>query len=1215
MGDLEGSISITSGGTVYVTDTLSNASGSTTIRSNNRGVQQLRDGLVSGKSIQITTEGPIGSADAPLLTNISDRLPHDFISNRGEAGTLTTVAPTQFVLVASDHTAGGTPGLVYRYAGSRTDINLRNEDFSDTARWAVPQFQPSLGLQTKSSDITVREIQGDLPVAVVANSPLGVPATGGDVSLTAQGSIVQIDGVGFSFVVGTSVNLVAESGSIGSADKPFPVSPDFLNVIKNPENRLNASAAGDISLELEETTSIDTITAGGDVRIEFPDGVPGTLIDGNTFAVRDERAIEEVTQAVWGDLQLTVELGANEKIAERINAIIASRNQAYDAYWNFRSQQPDPSVYDSNFRVTLTDDEQGFYESELRQQGTDQGLAGGDLDAFVAAGIATLQDNRTAQYHDLHDDWGSLGDTFDPEFSYTPTGDEIAEINASTKIWTVEELLNLQSAAFLNVTDTEFVIEQPNIIGRNIYLNVAGGIGQYQNGKTVPLKNADGSDAFLTIDERAAIAAAERGDVIFLTQPPTQVVARISPNNTIQLEGSGSDWFALGFSVGQSIYLESNTRDTTDEGVFYEIISLDAIDMVLSTPTRMQQDDPRPILIAPAIADPANRDSATHLRVLRREDIDINATGFVQADSSRHIFLGSEGDMTIDGIYAGPEQRVQIKVSGSLNTTDAEIIDVAGGRIVLEAARGNIGRDEDRLFIDSSEQGYLTARAEQEIAIAEENLDFLFPMNLRVNQVFSKESFVKLSSRDSILDAFGTDETNIRGNDISLVAADQIGNETDPLDIDLIGDGKLDAIANSSIQISETAGNLNLRHIVSFDAHVTLTADGSILDAVDVEEPYDNLENLVDAAPIAGNPGMDIDGANITLVSKNGSIGVPGNELDIKTSPPDTIGNRIFTLTTSSALGTYIIESIDPRLDENGLPAPTNDLYLGTINTNGNAAFITAPGGKIFNGLATGEINVFANEIDFGTDWKLLAPQWVGGQFTHRISDGETELRIQNEIPYRNPINRFDVNFSGDMTPIDALVIINRLNNASSTDLTAPVTPADLEGFRYLDPNNDKKVNPLDALMIINALNRQGSGRQGSGEATSLAAVGVASPATVSLRPEPSTNGSDHQIRQTWAYDHSQIKDAESWLTDDQFLEELTGREEIPLILFSPRDVARRSEHTLRHVPPNLRLPSARRDSSIASNSLLAAASEHQQLAWQQLCWKNNLGTGIIICH
>ncbi|MHB8955464.1 MAG: putative Ig domain-containing protein [Pirellulaceae bacterium] len=57
-----------------------------------------------------------------------------------------------------------------------------------------------------------------------------------------------------------------------------------------------------------------------------------------------------------------------------------------------------------------------------------------------------------------------------------------------------------------------------------------------------------------------------------------------------------------------------------------------------------------------------------------------------------------------------------------------------------------------------------------------------------------------------------------------------------------------------------------------------------------------------------------------------------------------------------------------------------------------------------------------------------------------------------------------DVNSDAYVTPIDALLVINRLNSAGTGPVGAQV---------HLDVNRDGIVSPLDALLVINELNRQ----------------------------------------------------------------------------------------------------------------------------------------------
>jgi hypothetical protein len=82
----------------------------------------------------------------------------------------------------------------------------------------------------------------------------------------------------------------------------------------------------------------------------------------------------------------------------------------------------------------------------------------------------------------------------------------------------------------------------------------------------------------------------------------------------------------------------------------------------------------------------------------------------------------------------------------------------------------------------------------------------------------------------------------------------------------------------------------------------------------------------------------------------------------------------------------------------------------------------------------------------------------------------------------QNPINRFDVNNDGFISPLDVLVIINLLNqNGSSIPIgqLGQIPP-------YVNVDGDLTVSPLDVLQLINYIN---SGSFGDGESTSHSSV------------------------------------------------------------------------------------------------------------------------------
>lgn len=84
---------------------------------------------------------------------------------------------------------------------------------------------------------------------------------------------------------------------------------------------------------------------------------------------------------------------------------------------------------------------------------------------------------------------------------------------------------------------------------------------------------------------------------------------------------------------------------------------------------------------------------------------------------------------------------------------------------------------------------------------------------------------------------------------------------------------------------------------------------------------------------------------------------------------------------------------------------------------------------------------------------------------------------VINSSQWQNATNRHDVNNDGEVSPIDALLIINDLNARGSRELpgTNTSTPP------FIDVNGDSTVSPLDVLLVINYLNSLRGGGEGEG--------------------------------------------------------------------------------------------------------------------------------------
>ena len=80
-------------------------------------------------------------------------------------------------------------------------------------------------------------------------------------------------------------------------------------------------------------------------------------------------------------------------------------------------------------------------------------------------------------------------------------------------------------------------------------------------------------------------------------------------------------------------------------------------------------------------------------------------------------------------------------------------------------------------------------------------------------------------------------------------------------------------------------------------------------------------------------------------------------------------------------------------------------------------------------------------------------------------------ITVRGITDWQNPVQPLDANGDGEVSPIDALVIINSLNGVGPRALLPTLADPNL----WYDVNGDGFISPLDALLIINRLNASSS--------------------------------------------------------------------------------------------------------------------------------------------
>jgi hypothetical protein len=112
------------------------------------------------------------------------------------------------------------------------------------------------------------------------------------------------------------------------------------------------------------------------------------------------------------------------------------------------------------------------------------------------------------------------------------------------------------------------------------------------------------------------------------------------------------------------------------------------------------------------------------------------------------------------------------------------------------------------------------------------------------------------------------------------------------------------------------------------------------------------------------------------------------------------------------------------------------------------------------------------------------------------VSNEATVTVTVNAVPdYQNPVLNADVNRSGQVSPIDALIVINYINANGSSLPADPIPPA--QPVYYLDVNGDNSATPVDVLIVLNYLNARGIAGEGESSAVQPEQSTAADPASV----------------------------------------------------------------------------------------------------------------------
>ena len=654
----------------------------------------------------------------------------------------------------------------------------------------------------QSGDVSIEEIDGDLVFSEIST-------LSGDVVVTADEDILAA--TASSLISGGSISLTAMHGALGSDARALR-----LDSGAGDGDRITAWAMDDIYLE--ETAGdlhVESISSRrGDVEITV---TVGDILDFNDNETQDERAIDELS-ALWADMMLTIDTGATEAMQQNVTAYEGLMTREYQSYWRYRNQQADPSVYDPDFQVSLSDGERAYYSDTL---------------GWDDAAIAALELKRTDEYHSMHETWGALGDSYDADYAYSvEVGSD--EYNSLTNgyAWTDSELSNSISAdSFRTKTDTETTIEEANITAENIRMYVGGGVGSVAGSFDIDMSNGISG---LSDAEKVMLAAAERDDMLFLNAEgedvdpldtdATVATLRITLHEDIDVDAGGG----VTITANDHIYLGSEVDIQADSIVGGGEVRIKVGGSIVNN----TDDGSANISGAGLILEAGDGYIGTAAALLQ---VEMPEGAVLTARAMDDIFLSSTlGDLAIDTLYSEKgSASLEAEAGSILDGIDNDLwnIQVVGGLYLT--ASGNIGSADNALDVDLDVMGVYNATAGGDIFLAETSGD------MRVGRIVAG-GYAGLTAAVSILDAggeanglAGNPDADVIANSITLVALlGSLGASGDDLDINSAATaaGMLTASSRRNAYLIETAGDLTLNQVgTGEDSTAFIVSPGRIL--------------------------------------------------------------------------------------------------------------------------------------------------------------------------------------------------------------------------------------------------------------------------------------------------------------------------------------------------------------------------------------------------
>ena len=521
-----------------------------------------------------------------------------------------------------------------------------------------------------------------------------------------------------------------------------------------------------------------------------------------------------------------------------------------------------------------------------------------------------------------------------------------------------------------------------------------------------------------------------------------------------------SDKEQLAISLSKSVVSETSGANATT-------LTIRRPNTDRSSPLTVQllRDDDSELELPPSIEIPANA-AFVQVPIAAKDDALLDGTQVVSITASATGYLSSD-------------------VTASV--TDSEALSLSVNKATI---RENDGPMAFQLTVQRSNTDW---GAPLEVTIASDLANYLaLPATLTIPANSGSHTIGIDAIDNSLLEGLKSGSISVSATGYTGASLPMSINDAESLALELdvaeISENGGRAVARLRRSNTDTSSALSVNVTSTSTSRITYSSI-AIIPAGQQETTF--VIDAVDDRLLQGTTAMDISVAKSGYESAKATLRLlDQEEVTIRLEKPDIAENRGTTnlIVTRSDTATPQALTVTIAYDKLSLLTAPSSVVIPA-----NQASVSVPVTAIDDFLFDGDEVVLITATATG---------YQGANGSLRIIDEETKK------PGTNPRLTLDVNNDGFISPLDSLLILNRLNLGGTIPLT--------EFGRFYDTSGDLIVSPLDALRVINYLNLFGT-TQGEGDGEGLVTASdtpLADSQAILIEPESTDPAKQRQKRQ-----------------------------------------------------------------------------------------------------